>query len=533
MKEGKKTTAKRKVSSSASSKRVVPKNQTPKMPAHREEPPKVKKIDVEEINKDFDDVENEDRRLIVFIAIAILVIVGTVIGLLVGCEKKQNVEPEPEKPGTDVIVPEKPDEKGNEEDEGVVTREIVRKVRAVYRTHKTKKSTTGKKDKKDETEEETVTYDVTFYLGEETNVEEVEEGKTPSEYVPDGYSVCRYYKDSALEEEYDMTEKITSSVNIYMDCDAITYTIVYDPETSNPTEYEVTDGDVALADPTVPENQYFNGWYTEPEFTNKVTALNKSLIKHADENNVIHLYAYFSDEPVEEPPVEPTDDGTTGETLDGETIENEPRLEPAEEIIDDEVVEPTEEETDTPDVTEPTEPVVEDDVVEPSEPTEEVVPVEPTEPEVTDDEEEVTVTEPVVTDEPEVTEPTMTEPTVEQPTVEPTTEPKEETTPVVEETHQEEKVETVTPKEEVVVQKEETVTKEEVVEKKEEVVVQEPKEEVKEEVKVEEKKEVKQEVKQTPKVEKAEPKPEPKPEVEEKVPEVVETPVSETEETTE
>ncbi len=46
MKEGKKTTAKRKVSSSASSKRVVPKNQTPKMPAHREEPPKVKKIDV-------------------------------------------------------------------------------------------------------------------------------------------------------------------------------------------------------------------------------------------------------------------------------------------------------------------------------------------------------------------------------------------------------------------------------------------------------------------------------------------------------
>ena len=92
MKEGKKTTAKRKVSSSASSKRVVPKNQTPKMPAHREEPPKVKKIDVEEINKDFDDVENEDRRLIVFIAIAILVIVGTVIGLLVGCEKKQNVE---------------------------------------------------------------------------------------------------------------------------------------------------------------------------------------------------------------------------------------------------------------------------------------------------------------------------------------------------------------------------------------------------------------------------------------------------------
>ena len=94
MKEGKKTTAKRKVTSS--SKRVVPKNQTPKMPAKQQEPPKVKKIDVEDINKDFEDVENEDRRLIVFIAIAILVIVGTVIGLLVGCEKRNNPEPEEE-----------------------------------------------------------------------------------------------------------------------------------------------------------------------------------------------------------------------------------------------------------------------------------------------------------------------------------------------------------------------------------------------------------------------------------------------------
>ena len=198
MKGDRKTTAKRKVSSSAASKRVVPKNQTPRMPAHREEPPKVKKIDVEEINKDFDDVESEDRRLIVFIAIAILVIVGTVIGLLVGCERKEEVEPKPDDPGTDVIVPEKPDEKGNEEEEGVVTREIVRKVRAVYQAKKTKKSK-GKKDNNDN--DETVTYNVTYYLGEETNVEEVEEGKTPPKYVPLGYSACRYYKDSKLETE--------------------------------------------------------------------------------------------------------------------------------------------------------------------------------------------------------------------------------------------------------------------------------------------------------------------------------------------
>ena len=118
MKEGKKKSTARKTSSSSASKRVVPKNQTPKMPAERSEPPKVKRIDVDEINKDFDDVETEDRRLIVFIAIAILVIVGTVIGLLVGCEKKENETKEPDKPGkTDVVVPEKPDEKGNKEDE--------------------------------------------------------------------------------------------------------------------------------------------------------------------------------------------------------------------------------------------------------------------------------------------------------------------------------------------------------------------------------------------------------------------------------
>ena len=53
MKEGKKkTTAKRNMSSTRKA-------------APRTEPPKVKKVDVNDINKDFEDVENEDRRLIV------------------------------------------------------------------------------------------------------------------------------------------------------------------------------------------------------------------------------------------------------------------------------------------------------------------------------------------------------------------------------------------------------------------------------------------------------------------------------------
>ena len=58
MKEGKKKITAKKNMSSA--KKAAPKN----------EPPKVKKVDVEEINKDFEDVENEDRRLIVFIAVS-------------------------------------------------------------------------------------------------------------------------------------------------------------------------------------------------------------------------------------------------------------------------------------------------------------------------------------------------------------------------------------------------------------------------------------------------------------------------------
>ena len=68
---------------------------------------RVKDVDFTPIEENFLD-EKEDKRLIVFIALAILVIVGTIIGLLVGCQKKE--QDEPKKPA-DIVEPEKDDKK--------------------------------------------------------------------------------------------------------------------------------------------------------------------------------------------------------------------------------------------------------------------------------------------------------------------------------------------------------------------------------------------------------------------------------------
>lgn len=416
MKEGKKKITAKKNMSSA--KKAAPKN----------EPPKVKKVDVEEINKDFEDVENEDRRLIVFIAIAILVIVGTVIGLLVGCEKKENNKPEPNKPNTDVVVPEKPDEKGK--DDGVRPREIVRKVRSVYHAKKKNSSGSGKKT--------VTTYNVTFYLGEDSETEEVEKGKPSTTYVPTGYSECTYYKDPEFTEEYDITGNITENVNVYMQCTAIEYSVVYESSdekvsitSTNPTTYMVTEGEVALTDPTLTvnttdqttdetvEDVFFGGWYTDTGLTNKVTSLNKEVLKTVGDDNVIHIYAKITnEEPVEEEVVdEPTTEvldaepmqmakegATEEETLEAETEEFETEVEEGETL---EAIETT------PVVETPVEEELTEEV-ETTEPTEEVETIEPTEEVVVEEPEEEIVEVP----ETEVTEVEETEPEVEEVVVE-------------------------------------------------------------------------------------------------------------------
>ena len=408
MKEGKKKiTAKKNMSSSKKS-------------VQRQEPPKVKKVEVDEVNKDFEDVENEDRRLIVFIAIAILVIVGTIVGLLVGCEKRENEKPTPDKPNTDVVVPEKPDKK--DENNGVKTKEIVRKVKATY----TSKKSSGKKDNGSSK----TTYEVTFYLGEESETETVDKDGTPSEYVPVGYENCSYFKDSELTEEYDIKTSIIENVNVYLKCDVIEYNVVYESSnslasvlTTNPATFKVTDESVELSDPDIILNKletekeaavdetamvlYFGGWFTEYELTNRITALSKAslidVLKSLGEEKTIHIYAKITDE---EPTLEEDELLTSDEVLSDTMLLAKERIEEEVAEVDemDEVV-ALDAEEETLEVLEPEEVeelLTEEEALEPEEEevketvSEEVVLEEKTEVEETVVPEEVIVEEEVV-----------------------------------------------------------------------------------------------------------------------------------------
>ena len=61
------------------------------------------------VKKTDDFVEDDgDKRLIVFVAVAVLVIIGTIIGLLVGCQKKE--EQTTDEPKKDTVVPVEKDE---------------------------------------------------------------------------------------------------------------------------------------------------------------------------------------------------------------------------------------------------------------------------------------------------------------------------------------------------------------------------------------------------------------------------------------
>ena len=115
--------------------------------------------------------EENDNRVIIFIAIAILVIIGTIIGLLVGCDKKSE-EKDPVKPKDDIVVPDTKEEDKKEDKETTVI----------------KKVTTKSNDKNEET------YVVSFNLLDEDDVHtvEVKNGKV-SPYVPNGYTSCKYY----------------------------------------------------------------------------------------------------------------------------------------------------------------------------------------------------------------------------------------------------------------------------------------------------------------------------------------------------
>lgn len=236
-------------------------------------------VKVVKIEDNFLDDDN-DNRVIIFVAIAILVIIGTIIGLLVGCEKKED-DKDPSKPKDNVVVP-VDDDKIKEDDkkeETNTTKTVIRKV-----TTKSNDTTTK--------EDEEKTYVVSFNLLDDDSIYTVEakDGKVRP-YLPYGYDSCKYYSDEKLTSEFDFTKTITENTNIYTSCSFTTYKIIYDRETTSPKEYTVKSGKVALSGVEL-ETGFFEGWYTTPNFDGeKVDYLGRNLAKIANSDNEIYLYA--------------------------------------------------------------------------------------------------------------------------------------------------------------------------------------------------------------------------------------------------
>ena len=147
---------------------------------------------------------DEDKKLIVVIAIAILIIIGTVIGLLVGCQKEEtndtNETNETENK-TDIIVPISHDDDVDEDENNVV---------------RTTSSTT------------TTKYQITYILdGEKVYSTNIASGKKISKYTPKGYEKCSYYGDSELTESFDFSKTPTDDTKVYLVCKIKEYTVTY------------------------------------------------------------------------------------------------------------------------------------------------------------------------------------------------------------------------------------------------------------------------------------------------------------------
>ena len=242
-------------------------------------------VKVVKIDDKFIEDEN-DNRVIIFVAIAILVIIGTIIGLLVGCDKKEE-EKEPTKPKDNVVVPVE-DDKTDDNDKKEETKKTY--IRKVTTKETTDENTTDNNDTNNDEEE--TKYVVSFNILEEDDIYTIEakNGKV-SPYVPYGYDSCKYYSDETLTNEYDFNKEITENTNIYTSCSITTYKIIYDRETSSPKEYLIKEGKVTLSGIEL-ETGFFAGWYTTPDFSGKkVEYLGRNLTKLANEDNEIYLYA--------------------------------------------------------------------------------------------------------------------------------------------------------------------------------------------------------------------------------------------------
>lgn len=228
-----------------------------------------------DVKDDFLEEEN-DKRVIIFVAIAILVIVGTIIGLLVGCEKKEDEDPI--KPNDNTVTPDKEDKK--DEDVEPTTKKVVVK----------KLSTKTEDTTKTNTKKLTITF---FMLDEKYSyMTEIENNSKVKAHTVSGYDNCKYYTDESSETEFDFTKNITKDTNIYMICSLTRYTINYDSASNNVTTYSIKDGNITLYSADK-DNMIFDGWYAEASFENKIDSLNPSIIKYANSENIINLYAKF------------------------------------------------------------------------------------------------------------------------------------------------------------------------------------------------------------------------------------------------
>lgn len=223
--------------------------------------------------------EENDKRVIIFVVIAILVIIGTIIGLLVGCEKKEDNDPvKPDNNKTTTPV-KRVDDKKDEDVEPTTKKVVVKKL-----------STKTEDTTKTETKKLTVTF---FMIDEKYSfMTSIENNSKVKAHEVSGYENCKYYTDETSNTEFDFTKNITKDTNIYMTCSLTTYTIKYDKASNNVTSYNIKDGNVELFD-GYDADMIFDGWYTDTAYTNKVTSLSPSIIKYADSENVINLYAKF------------------------------------------------------------------------------------------------------------------------------------------------------------------------------------------------------------------------------------------------
>ena len=174
------------------------KKKTPGRPKTHSEAkaPVVKEVKVEEVAH-----EDEDKSLIVLIAIAILIIIGTVIGLLVGCQKEEQTNETPEENKTDVIEIPVTDKTDEEEDNNVI---------------RTDSSTT------------TTKYQITYILdGERVYSANLSSGSKVKKYVPSGYEDCTYYKDSEHSENFDFSVLPEDDMKVYLVCHLKEYTVTY------------------------------------------------------------------------------------------------------------------------------------------------------------------------------------------------------------------------------------------------------------------------------------------------------------------